>query len=112
MSIRTGISGFGRIGRLVLRASVEHKDIDIVAINSTYPTDYMAYMMKYDTIHGRWDADIQYTENTFTINGKKVKAQLIKDGCGLDHAPDGYWKAIRESKNEPIIMGDMACVRP
>lgn len=46
------------------------------------------------------------------LDGAKVKAQLIKDGCGLDHAPDGYWKAIRESKNEPIIMADMAILRP
>ena len=53
MSIATGISGFGRIGRLVLRASVDYPDIDIKAINSTYPTDYMVYMLKYDNIHGK-----------------------------------------------------------
>lgn len=84
MSISTGISGFGRIGRLVLRASVEYPDIDIRAINSTYPTDYMAYMLKYDTIHGRWDADISYTENSITINGHEIPVMSDRDPANLD----------------------------
>jgi len=106
MGIRTGISGFGRIGRLVLRASVDHKDIDIVAINSTYPTDYMAYMMKYDTIHGRWDADIKYTENTFIINGKEIPVMSDRDPAnlewgkyGVDYVVDatGHFKTIPDA---------------
>ncbi len=84
MSIKTGISGFGRIGRLVLRASVEHKDIDIVAINSTYPTDYMVYMMKYDTVHGKWDAELSCTENSITINGKEIPVMSDRDPANLD----------------------------
>lgn len=84
MSIATGISGFGRIGRLVLRASVEYPDIDIKAINSTYPTDYMVYMLKYDTIHGKWDADLSYTENSITINGKEIPVMSDRDPANLD----------------------------
>ena len=84
MSIATGISGFGRIGRLVLRASVEYPDIDIKAINSTYPTDYMVYMLKYDTIHGKWDAELSYTENSITINGKEIPVMCDRDPANLD----------------------------
>ena len=84
MSIKTGISGFGRIGRLVLRASFDYPDIDIRAINSTYPTDYMLYMLKYDTIHGRWDAEMSCTENSITINGKEIPVMCDRDPKNLD----------------------------
>lgn len=72
MSVKIGVSGFGRIGRLVLRAAQEHKDIEIAAINSTIAPDYMAYMMKYDTIHGRFDHEVTYTENSISIDGKRI----------------------------------------
>ena len=84
MSIKTGISGFGRIGRLVLRASFNYPDIDICAINSTYPTDYMLYMLKYDTIHGRWNAEMSCTENSITINGKEIPVMCDRDPKNLD----------------------------
>lgn len=86
MSIKTGISGFGRIGRLVLRASFDFDDIDIRAINSTYPTDYMLYMLKYDTIQGRWDAEMSCTENSITINGKEIPVMCDRDPANLDWA--------------------------
>lgn len=72
MSVKIGVSGFGRIGRLVLRAAQEHKDIEIAAINSTIAPDYMAYMMKYDTIHGRFDHEVTYTEDSISIDGKRI----------------------------------------
>lgn len=72
MSIRIGITGFGRIGRLVLRASLQHENIEIVGINATVAPDYMAYMMKYDTIHGRLPYEISHTSDSITINGKKI----------------------------------------
>ena len=53
MSIKIGINGFGRIGRLVFRASLDHKDIEVVGINDLITPDYMAYMLKYDTIHAQ-----------------------------------------------------------
>ena len=84
MGIRIGISGFGRIGRLVLRASVDHKDIDVCAINSTYPPEYMVYMMRYDTVHGRWDAELSYTEDSITINGRKMPVISNRDPAQLN----------------------------
>lgn len=79
MSIRVGITGFGRIGRLVLRASLSRKDIEIVGINATVTPDYMAYMMKYDTIHGRLAHDIAHTADSIIIDGKKIPCFSSRD---------------------------------
>ncbi len=74
MSIKVGINGFGRIGRLVFRASLDHKDVEVVGINDPFMTpDYMAYMLKYDTIHGKFDGTIDYTDDAIIVNGKEVK---------------------------------------
>ena len=72
MGIRISINGYGRIGRLVLRASFSRPDIEIAGINSTVAPDYMAYMLKYDTIHGIFDKEITYTDNSITIDGKVI----------------------------------------
>lgn len=73
MSIKIGINGFGRIGRLVFRAGLAQSDIEFVGINDPGMTpDYMAYMLRYDTIHGRFDGEISYDDNSITVNGKKV----------------------------------------
>ena len=84
MSIAMGITGFGRIGRLVLRASEDYPDVEVKAINSTYPTDYMVYMLKYDTIQGRWDAELDYTDNSIIINGKEIPVMSDRDPANLD----------------------------
>ena len=74
MSIKVGINGFGRIGKLALQAALEKGDVDIIAINDPFiAADYMAYMVKYDTMHGRFNGDIKGEENTLTINGKDIK---------------------------------------
>ena len=57
MSIKVGINGFGRIGRMVFRASINHPEIEIVGINDLCPADYLAYMLKYDTMHGHFEGD-------------------------------------------------------
>lgn len=72
MSIRIGITGLGRIGKLVLRASLQHKDIEIAGLNATVATDYLAYLMKYDTIHGPLRHDITYASDSISIDGKKI----------------------------------------
>ena len=73
MSIKVGINGFGRIGRLVFRAGIGRDDIEFVGINDPFMTpDYMAYMLRYDTMHGQFDGTIEYDENSITVNGKKV----------------------------------------
>ena len=72
MSIKVGINGFGRIGRMVFRASLNHPEIEIVGINDLCPADYLAYMLKYDTMHGKCEAEIGHTENAIIVNGKEI----------------------------------------
>ncbi|MCM1376882.1 MAG: type I glyceraldehyde-3-phosphate dehydrogenase [Clostridium sp.] len=78
---KIGINGFGRIGRFVFRASTKRDDIEVVAINDLLPVDYMAYMLKYDTMHGRFDGTVEYdTEKSLLIvNGKPIKVTACKD---------------------------------
>ena len=74
MSIKVGINGFGRIGRLVFRAGISRSDIEFVGINDPFMTpDYMAYMLRYDTMHGQFDGTIEYTDDAIIVNGKTVK---------------------------------------
>ena len=73
-SISIGVNGFGRIGRLVLRAAQSKDGADIVAINDPFiPTDYMAYMLKYDSVHGRFDGTIEAGDGELIVNGKTIK---------------------------------------
>lgn len=72
MSIKIGINGFGRIGRMVFRASLDHPEIEIVGINDLCPPDYLAYMLKYDTMHGRFAADVKSTDHSIVVNGREV----------------------------------------
>ena len=73
MAIKVGINGFGRIGRLVLRAGLKNKNIEFVAINDPFMTpDYCAYMLKYDTMHGRFDGNVSYDENSITVDKNKI----------------------------------------
>ena len=72
MSIKVGINGFGRIGRMVFRASVNHPEIEIVGINDLCPADYLAYMLKYDTMHGQFQGTVESTENAIVVNGKAI----------------------------------------
>ena len=70
MSIKVGINGFGRIGRLVFRAGISRSDIEFVGINDPFMTpDYMAYMLRYDTMHGQFDGTIEYTDDAIIVNG-------------------------------------------
>ena len=72
--IKVGINGFGRIGRLVMRVSLERDEVDVVAVNDPFiDVEYMKYMLTYDTIHGKYKADIKVEGNDLVINGKKVK---------------------------------------
>lgn len=74
MSVRIGINGFGRIGKLAFQAALEKGDVEVVAINDPFITaDYMAYMVKYDTVHGRFNGEIKGEENKLTVNGNEIK---------------------------------------
>ena len=83
MAIKVGINGFGRIGRLVFRAAVTNPNIEIVGINDLITPDYMAYMLKYDTIHGRFNGTVDYTENTLIVNGKSIRVTAEKNPADL-----------------------------
>ena len=84
MTIKVGINGFGRIGRMVFRAAVQNfKDIEIVAINDLLEPDYLAYMLKYDSVHGRFKGDIAVDGNTLIVNGKKIRLTAVKDPVEL-----------------------------
>ena len=73
MSIKVGINGFGRIGRLVFRAGIDREDIEFLGINDPGMTpDYMAYMLKYDTMHGQFAGTIEYDDESITVNGKRI----------------------------------------
>jgi glyceraldehyde 3-phosphate dehydrogenase (phosphorylating) len=83
MAIKVGINGFGRIGRLVLRASLKRDDIEIVAINDLFPTDTLAYLLKYDSVHGTLDCEVEAKEGAIVINGKEIKVLAERDPAKL-----------------------------
>ncbi len=89
MSIKVGINGFGRIGRMVFRASLNHPEIEIVGINDLCPADYLAYMLKYDTMHGQCAAEIGSTENAIVVNGKEIPISAERNPADLPWAKLG-----------------------
>jgi glyceraldehyde 3-phosphate dehydrogenase len=84
MAIKVGINGFGRIGRMVLRAAVkDFPDIEVVGINDLLEPDYLAYMLRYDSVHGRFNGDIKVDGKTLVVNGKKIRLTAVKDPAEL-----------------------------
>ena len=75
---KIGINGFGRIGRLAFRAAIGRKDIEVVGINDLVDPDYMAYMLKYDSTHGRFDGTIEVKDKHLVVNGKTIRVQQKK----------------------------------
>ena len=85
MAIKVGINGFGRIGRNVLRAAVQNfgNDIEVVAINDLLEPDYLAYMLKYDSVHGRFDGEVSVDGSTLVVNGKRIRLTAERDPASL-----------------------------
>ncbi len=84
MTVKVGINGFGRIGRMVFRAVYqEFNDIEIVGINDLLDADYLAYMLKYDSVHGRFDGDVSFEEGAMIVNGKKIRLTAERDPADL-----------------------------
>ena len=82
--IKVGINGFGRIGRLVFRAACTHADtIEVVGINDLIPVDYMAYMLKYDSVHGRFDGTVEVKGDKLVVNGHEIRVTAEKDPANL-----------------------------
>lgn len=104
--IRIGINGLGRIGRLVLRAAQHRDDIEIVCMNGTCPVDYQAYMLRYDTMHGKFDGTIDYNleKSTLIINGKEIPTSVTRDPkevqwgkYGADYVVDSTGKFLTKA---------------
>ncbi len=84
MTIKLGINGFGRIGRNVLRAAVQNfSDIEVVAINDLLEPDYLAYMLRYDSVHGRFKGSIEVDGNAIIVNGKRIRLTQERDPAAL-----------------------------
>jgi glyceraldehyde 3-phosphate dehydrogenase len=84
MAIKVGINGFGRIGRMVFRAAAkDFPDIEIVGINDLLEPAYLAYMLKYDSVHGRFKGEISVEGNTLVVNGRKIRLTAVKDPAEL-----------------------------
>lgn len=81
--IRIGINGFGRIGRNVFRAVFHHPELEVVAVNDLADAHTLAHLLKYDSVHGRFDAEISVTENGFSIDGKEIKVFAERDPAAL-----------------------------
>ncbi len=84
MTLKVGINGFGRIGRMVFRAvAQDFKDIEIVGINDLLDADYLAYMLKYDSVHGRFDGEVSSDAGNLIVNGKKIRLTAERDPADL-----------------------------
>ena len=84
MAIKIGINGFGRIGRMVFRAAIQNfKDIEVVGINDLLEPDYLAYMLQYDSVHGRFKGEVSVDGNTLVVNGRRIRLTAVKDPAEL-----------------------------
>ena len=88
MTIKVGINGFGRIGRFVFRLAAERADIEVVGINDLIDVDYMAYMLKYDSTHGRFNGTVEVKDGNLIVNGKTIRVTAERDPANLK------WDAI------------------
>ena len=83
MAIKIGINGFGRIGRIVFRAAQQRNDIEVVGINDLIDVDYMAYMLKYDSTHGRFNGTVEVKDGQLVVNGKAIRVTAERDPAKL-----------------------------
>lgn len=83
MAIKVGINGFGRIGRFVFRAACERNDIEVVGINDLLDADYMAYMLKYDSTHGKFKGTVEVVNGALVVNGNTIRVSAVRDPAEL-----------------------------
>ncbi|RZO86515.1 MAG: type I glyceraldehyde-3-phosphate dehydrogenase [Kiritimatiellaceae bacterium] len=89
MATKVGINGFGRIGRMVFRAAAARDDIEIVGINDLLDVDYLAYMLKYDSVHGRFDGSVEVQDGSLVVNGSTIRITAEMDPANLAWADVG-----------------------
>jgi glyceraldehyde 3-phosphate dehydrogenase len=83
MAIKIGINGFGRIGRMVFRAATKRDDIEVVGINDLLDVDYLAYMLKFDSVHGRFDGKVEVKDGKLVVNGKAIRITAERNPADL-----------------------------
>ncbi len=113
MAIKIGINGFGRIGRLVFRAAAENPNVTVVGINDPFmDTDYMVYMTKYDTIHGRFNGEVSAEEGALVVNGEKIAVYASMDPaeipwgeCGADYVVEATGVFLTTEKASAHLKG-------
>lgn len=113
MKTKIGINGFGRIGRLILRACLERSDVEVVGINDPFiSADYADYMLRYDTIHGKLNAKVSHTENSLIVNGKKIRMFAEKEpnlidwsSCGAEYIAEATGKFTSQEGAELHFKG-------
>jgi glyceraldehyde 3-phosphate dehydrogenase len=81
--LRLGINGFGRIGRMVFRAAVGRKDVEVVAVNDLLEPEHLAYLLKFDSVHGKFRHDVQVSDGNLVVNGRKIRTTATKDPTAL-----------------------------
>lgn len=105
MVLQLAINGFGRIGRLVFREAMKHEEFEVVAVNDLTDAGQLAHLLKYDSVHGVYDADVQAEENAFIVNGKRIQVFSEKDPAklpwgelGVDVVLEctGKWRSLEE----------------
>ena len=94
MAIKIGINGFGRIGRIVFRATQHRDDIEVVGINDLIDVEYMAYMLKYDSTHGRFDGTVEVKDGNLVVNGKTIRVTAERDPANLNWGAIGVDVAV------------------
>ena len=89
MAINIGINGFGRIGRLVLRSAINNDDFNVVSVNDLLDINHLAYLLKYDSVHGPFDGSVEVSENRLVINGKPIKITAERDPNNINWSEIG-----------------------
>jgi len=113
MTVKVGINGFGRIGKLVFRAAAENPNIEVVGINDPFMTvDYMAYMVKYDTVHGNFDGEVTYADGKLIVNGEEISvyssmdpAEIPWGECGADYVVESTGVFLTTEKASAHLKG-------
>ena len=111
MGMKVGINGFGRIGRLVLRLGVERPDIEFVGINSHSQTpDYMAYLLKYDSVHGRFQGEVSWEGDDLIVNGRRIRVfhceepnEIPWGSVGAEYIIESTGKFTNATRNVTVL---------
>ncbi len=97
MTIKIGINGFGRIGRLVLRAALEKSGVDVVLINDLFPPEALAHLFKYDSVHGTFKGEVSHSEKGIIVNGKLIEVTAIKDPKEIPWGAKGVYAVVEST---------------